>query len=133
LQKGKTTRAALSLVFLFIGLAVLFFALSYLYAKSNIDFRVLQIGNLLLFAVGLASVFMSMKAMEHKNVQVFLRLVYGSFMMKFFLLALCAFIYIMLNRKDINKPGLFGCFALYFIYTFVEIRTVMKLSKSANA
>jgi hypothetical protein len=76
---------------------------------------------------------MSTRALEHKNVQTFLRLVYGSFLMKFFVLAFAAIIYIAIYKKDTNIPALFGCFGLYFIYTFIELRTVMKQSKKRNA
>ena len=71
--------------------------------------------------------------MRHQNTQGFLRLVYGAFLLKFFVLAIVAFIYIAVFKKVINKPGLFGCFGLYFIYTFIEMRSVLKLSKKPNA
>ncbi len=90
-------------------------------------------GNALLFLVGCISLRMSMKALTDKNVQVFLRLVYGSFMMKFFVFATVAFIYIFTYKKNINKPALLGCFALYILYTFFEIRTVLKQAKRKNA
>jgi hypothetical protein len=121
------------LICLFLGIGSIFFVLHLLFPLSTVDFRVLQCGNGLLFILGLISRRMGSRALGHKNVQVFLRLVYGSFLLKFFVLAISAFIYIARYKKDLNKPALFGCFGLYFIYTFIEVRSVIKQSKKPNA
>ena len=52
---------------------------------------------------------------------------------KFFVLAIAAFVYIAIFKKMISKPALFGCLGLYFLYTFIEMRSVMKMSKKPNA
>ncbi len=130
---GSDSKIYFPVLYLFLGLSVIILALRFIIPAGIVDYRVLFLGNLLLFVIGWASVRMNKKAMEHKNLQVFLRLVYGSFLMKFFLLAFAAFIYIALYKKNINKPALFGCFGFYFIYTVVEVRSVMKLSKKSNA
>ena len=133
MTSSPASKINLPVLYLFLGLSVILLALYLLLPDSGIDYRVLFLGNCLLFIIGWVSVRMNKKAMEHKNLQVFLRLVYGSFLMKFFLLALAAFIYIAIYRKNINKPALFGCCGLYFIYTVIEVRSVMKLSKKSNA
>jgi hypothetical protein len=127
------SKAFTSLIFLFLGLTVLFVILRLLNQDTVVDFRVLLGGNLLLFVVGMISLGMNTGAMKHQNTQGFLRLVYGAFILKFFILAIVAFIYISIFKKAINKPALFGCFGLYFIYTFIEMRSVMKQSKKPNA
>jgi hypothetical protein len=123
----------LPLIYLFLGLCMLFLLLHWLIPGTAINYNILQGGNLLLFVVGWISVRMSSAALVHKNAQKFLRLVYGSFLLKFFVFAVGAFVYIAIYKKDINKPGLFGCFGLYFIYAVVEVRSVMKQSKKTNA
>jgi hypothetical protein len=133
MQKGIFGQNYSSLIYLFLGLSSLIFACQHFLNPSSINFTVLQLGNLLLFVIGWMSLRMSLQALHHKNVQVFLRLVYGSFLMKFFVLAIAACIYIFLYKKNINKPALFGCFGLYFFYMFMELRTVMKQSKNTNA
>ena len=120
-------------LYLFLGLSTLILLFKYLIPGSGINYRVLMIGNLLLFSVGWISIKMSTKALYHQSVQVFLRLVYGSFLLKFFILAAAAIGYIFLYKKGINKPALFGCFGLYLLYMIVEVRTVMKQSKKPNA
>jgi hypothetical protein len=133
MSNGSDRKIYLPVLYLFLGLSALFLLLQWLLPGTAVDYRVLITGNLLLFLVGWISLRMNVKAMKHQNVQVFLRLVYSSFLLKFFVLAICAFIYIFLFKKQINKPGLFGCFGLYFIYTFLEVRSVMKQSKKTNA
>jgi hypothetical protein len=126
-------KAYFPLLYLFLGLSLFFLVLRYLIPGTFINYRVLHLGNLLLFIVGWISVRMSKAALEHKNVQIFLRLVYGSFLLKFFVLAIGAFTYIAIYKKNINKPALLGCFGLYIIYAIIELRSVMKQSKKPNA
>jgi uncharacterized membrane protein len=133
MAKGSNRKPYFPILYLFLGFSALFLVLQWLLPGTAVDYRVLLIGNLLLFGVGWISAGMSSKALKHQNVQVFLRLVYGSFLLKFFVLAAAAIIYIFLYKKEINKPALFGCFGLYSIYTFIEMRSVIKQSKKPNA
>ena len=68
-------------------------------------------------------------ALRTKNSHAFFRLVYGSFMLKLIFLAASAFAYIMVERKDVNKPSLFVCMGLYLIYTFIEVNTLVKTAR----
>jgi len=121
------------LIFLFLGLTLVFFLLRLSFHDIPVDYRVLIGGNCLLFLVGIISSEMNIRAMKHRQTQGFLRLVYGAFIFKFFVLAMAAFVYIAVFKKMISKPALFGCLGLYFIYTFIEMRSVMKMSKKPNA
>jgi len=121
------------LIILFLGLTLVFFLLRLSSHDTPVDFRVLIAGNCLLFLVGIISSGMNIRAMKHQQTQGFLRLVYGAFIFKFFVLAIAAFIYIAVFKKMISKPALFGCLGLYFFYTFIEMRSVMKMSKKPNA
>jgi len=133
MQKGFFRTVYSSLLLLFIGISVIFLLFQYLLPGPEVNYTVLLFGNTLLFIIGILSVKMHVRALKHKSVQGFLQLVYGSFMMKFFILAMVAFTYIFINKKSINKPGLFGCLGLYILYAFLEVRTVMKMSKNKNA
>ena len=133
MSTGTGSRIFLPLFYLFGALCAVIFLLKIVVPGPFLDERVLISANILLLLLNLVSLRMNKKAMEHKNLQAFLRLVYGSFLLKFFVLALAAFIYIALNRKNINKPALFGCFGIYFLYAVAEVRSVMKLSKKSNA
>ena len=96
---------------------------------NGVDQLVLIGGNLLLFIVSLAAFFITFKALKSANPQAFVSAMYGSFMIKFFLIAVAAFIYIMIAKKEVNKPALISCAALYIIYTAIETRALMKLLK----
>ena len=98
-------------------------------AKWNADQDVLIAGNLLLFVTILVSFLLLKNALGSSNPQAFVRAMYGSFIIKFFVLAIAAFIYIMLTKKNVNRPALFTCIGLYFLYTFIEISVLMKLLK----
>ena len=98
-------------------------------AKGQIDQEVFLVGNIIVFATVISSFLLLKKATTSPNPQVFVRAMYGSFIIKFFVLALVAFIYIMAVKKNVNKPALFGCIGLYFIYTFLEISAILKLLK----
>ena len=133
MQNVSSGKTDFQIIYLFLATSLLLFLLKFLLPGKAVNYNVLLYGNLLLFIVSWISVRMSTRAVVHKNVQVFLRLVYCSFLMKFFVLAIAAFVYISIFKKEVNKPALFGCFGLYVFYTFLEVRLVLKLSKKPNA
>ena len=96
---------------------------------KGIDADVLVIGNSLIFLISLLSLYFHIKGFLDKNVQVFLRSVYGSLMIKMFGLAVIAAVYILVMKKEVNKPALFICMGLYILYTIIEIRQVFHLLK----
>ena len=97
--------------------------------KNSVDQSVLIAGNLLLFLVSLTAFLITYRSLRSSNPQAFVRAMYGSFMIKFFLIAIVAFIYIMIARKNVNKPGLIACGVLYIVYTVLETGALMKLLK----
>lgn len=97
--------------------------------KKGVDQNVLIIGNLLLFLISLTAFLITNKALTSSNPQAFVRAMYGSFIIKFFVLAITAFVYIMVAKKNVNKPALIACAGLYIIYTGIETRALMKMLK----
>jgi len=98
-------------------------------AEQGIHQQVVLIGNLVLFAVSLAAYFVNHRSLKSSNPQASVRAMYGSFMIKFFVVAIAAFIYIMTAKKSVNKPGLIVCAGLYIVYTVFETRALMQLLK----
>lgn len=96
-------------------------------ALQGADWLVLVAGNALLFAVHIVAFAISYRALRSSNPQAFVRAMYGSFILKFFLLALAAFIYIMVERKSVSKMALGGLALLYIVYTAVEVRGLLRL------
>jgi len=93
------------------------------------NYTVLVFGNIIVFGISLLSYWMAVKGLTTKNNHAFFRWVYGSVMMKLFILAGVAFAYIMMNKQEVNKAGLFFCMGLYVIYTFIEVSGLMKVNK----
>lgn len=117
------------MLIVFVLLNVLLVTGKNLLESWNVDTVVLATGNLLVFVIVLVSYFLLRKAIYSSNPQVFVRAMYGSFMIKFFVLAIGAFIYIQVAGKNVNKQALFINMGLYFVYTFIEISALMKLLK----
>ena len=97
--------------------------------KNGIDQNVFILGNLILFAVSLSAFLITSKAFRSPNPQAFVRAMYGSFIIKFFVVAIAAFVYIMVAKKSVNKPALIACAGLYIIYTSIETKALMKMLK----
>lgn len=129
----ENRRLFIPLFTLFIGLNGLFlFAGSWL-TKYGMSQNVLIIGNLILFVVSLISSYFLVNGFLHKNVQVFFRSVYGSLMVKMFVCAAAVVIYALANRATFNKPALYICMALYFVYSFIEVRMIFRLLKQKKS
>lgn len=119
----------LPFLFVFVLLNGFFLAGESFLEKNGIDHEVLIGGNLILFAASAISFYVSKRSLSSKTANSSIRSLYGSFMIKFFLIITAAFIYIMLEKKNVNKPALMICMGLYLVYTFVEVSTLQKLLK----
>jgi hypothetical protein len=115
---------------LFILLNAFFVTGKGLLEKWGVDQSVLIFGNLILFIVTAFSFFISRKGLTATNPHAFVRSVYGSVMIKFFVFAITAFIYIQTAKAAVNKSGIFICLGLYLVYTFMEVSVLTKLLKS---
>lgn len=116
-------------IFVFFFLNLGFFTIQKRLIEKGFDLEVLVYGNIILFTIFLVSFLMVSKGQRSKNNHEFFRLMYGSFILKLFLLAGIAFGYIMTMKKEVNKPALFLCMALYVIYTIIEVTALMKSGK----
>jgi hypothetical protein len=97
--------------------------------EKGFNTDVLIIGNLVLFAVSLTSFLLLHKSLTAANPNSFVRAMYMGFIIKFFVIALAAFIYIMIAKKEVSKPSLIVCAGLYILYTFIEVSVLTKLLK----
>lgn len=117
------------MILVFVLLNGFFVAGKNMLAKWDAGQSVLIIGNLILFAVSLSSFLLTRRSLQYPNPNAFVRAMYGSFMIKFFVCAAAAFIYIMSVRKNVNKTALFICMGLYIVYTVMEVSALFKLLK----
>ena len=116
------------LIFIFVN-ALLLTGSSWL-ANKGIDQSVLIIGNLVIFLASFGSLLISLRANQSASPQAPVRSMYVSFMIKFFLIAITALVYIMVVKKDVNKPALIACAALYIIYSILEVAALTKMLKN---
>ena len=121
-------------ILLFIFLNAVFLGGTTLLSKWDVDKEVLIIGNLVLFLASIISFLVALRGLNAANPHAFVRSVYSSIFLKFFICIIAALIYIMAYRKELNKPALFICMGLYLVYTFFEISVLTKsLKKKSNA
>jgi hypothetical protein len=115
-------------VIFMISNALLITARTYI-TSMNIDGEVVIFSNLILFIATCISFYFYTKSLRNNNVQVFLRMIYGAMFIKMLICLFAAFIYISSAGKGVNKGAIFVSMFLYFLYTFVELAILMKLSK----
>ena len=129
MENKVTGRSFLPILLVFI-LAGLFIWLGHnVLAGWNADFRVLLVGNGILFLVTGISFGLYTKALHNSNVHAFLRVMYGSLLIKMLVCLLATFIYASVAGRAVNRNGVIGCFVLYILYTFLEVKILTKMTK----
>jgi hypothetical protein len=116
-------------ILLFILLNGLFVIARSWLAKHGADSDVLIAGNLVLVFATSLSFWVSQRSVSSTNPHAAVRSMYGSFMIKFFVCIIAAFVYILAAKKNVNKPALFICMGLYLVYTFIEVSALTRMMK----
>ena len=114
---------------LFIVLTALFVSAKSMLIRRNVDQDVLIIGNLLLLVVTLLSYLLLYRGIQSVNPHSFVRAMYLSFIIKFFIIVLAAALYILIAKNTVNKPALIFCLFLYLVYTFIEVSVLTRMMK----
>lgn len=100
-----------------------------IFVQYGIDGTVVIVGNFILFLVSLFALIITQRSFQSENPQAFVRAIYLSFIIKFFVVAISAFVYIIIAKKTVSKPALMICAGLYIIYTAFETRKLLKMLK----
>jgi hypothetical protein len=114
---------------LFVVLTALFVSAKSMLTRRNVDQDVLIIGNLLLLVVTVLSYLLLYRGIQSVNPHSFVRAMYLSFIIKFFIIVLAAALYILIAKSNVNKPALIICLFLYLVYTFIEVSVLTKMMK----
>jgi hypothetical protein len=130
MENKLTGRSFLPIVLTFILVSVLALAVPSVLAAWKVDHAVLLGGNGLLFLLTALSFYLYARGLRNDNVQAFLRVMYGSMLIKFVGCLLAVLIYALVSRQGVNRNGIFGCLIVYMLYTFLEVRALLQLSKS---
>jgi hypothetical protein len=128
----KEFRAFVPIVIIFVVTTIIFLLVPTLDFLWNMDKRVMIAGNSILFVATFVSFYLYTRSLADNNVHAFLRMIYGGMFAKMLICLFAALIYIMIAKKDVSKGAIFGCMFLYFVYTFVEISIIMKLSRKGK-
>ena len=114
-------------VLLFVIINALAISLRTRWMNWKVDQELLIGGNLFLFAITFISFLIARKGLQNKNPNAFVRSVYASIMFKLFICLIAAFVYIALQRRNLNKPAFFSLMGLYLVYTFLEVAVLTRL------
>ena len=117
------------IMLLFIILTALFITQQKALTKWGFDSDLLIIGNLVLFLITILSFKILSGSFQSGNGHAFVRSVYTSFVIKFFAIAIAAFVYILVSKNGVNKPSLLGCMGLYIVYTTIEVSVLTRMLK----
>lgn len=128
----KSRKPWIPFVLLFIILNCFFIAGKNWLIKKGVDHEVLIVGNLVLFLATLFSFLVYFRSLRAKSPSASVRGMYGSFMIKFFVCLIAAFAYILMAKKNVNKPAMIICMGLYIVYTVIEVSTLQKLVKQKS-
>lgn len=94
------------------------------------DSTALMVGNELFFGLTIISYLLHIKSIRSPNPHVFVRTMYSSLIIKMMVCMVAALLYGWLSRS-VNKNAIIGCFILYALYTFLEVRILVKFIKKS--
>ncbi|MBN8718276.1 MAG: hypothetical protein J0H85_02460 [Sediminibacterium magnilacihabitans] len=99
----------------------------------GIDSKVVIVSNLLLFVIGLFSIILQERSLRSNNPNAWIRMVMVSTFIKLIVLGIAVVVYITKAGVHKNKYAIFISMGLYVLYTWIEVRTSLKLNKKSNA
>ena len=122
-------RAFRPILLVFIIANGLFLAGRSILARWSVNQEVMILGNIILFTATAISFYFYSKSLQNNNAHTFSRMITLGMFIKLLLCLGASFIYIMLAGKEVNLGAVIGCMILYMVYTFMEVSSLMKLSK----
>lgn len=125
MKKNATLYLPLFIVFGVVFLLVIIFK-DYLISK-DINTSFVLGANFTLFALSVAGLFIQSKGADSTNLNAFLRGIYTSLLMKLFLVVGGILIYVTMMGGEINKGAIFISMALYFVFTAIEVKQILKI------
>ncbi|MBS1946209.1 MAG: hypothetical protein JST47_00435 [Bacteroidetes bacterium] len=118
----------LPIVIVFLVAAITLIAGRFFFPSTIKSFDALAVGNVILLVAAFFSFRFYQKAIGNDNTMVFLRMVYSAMLLKMLLCIAAVLMYAFMS-KPIDKLAILVFFGLYFVYTFAEIKIVLRLNK----
>ena len=119
------------IVFILVNVIILLFRKFFLTQHFDIGF--LFISNGILFGLSVSSFLIERKALISPNNQAFIRGIYTSMIIKFFVCMASVIIYIITLSGQVNQPALFSSMGLYMVYSAFEVYGLMKITRRKDA
>jgi hypothetical protein len=129
MQNKNSFRTLLPVLLIFIISIAIIILLKSPLVKMGFDIFVLSVGNFILFIATATSFILFQKALQNNNPHFVLRMIYSGLGLKMFVCVIAMLAYVLVMRQAVNKMAIFGCLGLYCIYTFTEIKILMRLSR----
>lgn len=129
MKNNSLIRTFLPLVIIFLVVSAVTLLIPQRLSHWSIDPDVLLIGNIILFIATVISFLFYRRSLTNNHAPFFMRMIYSAMFAKMMICMVSAFLYIVSYQKNVSKGGIFACMFLYFVYTFVELAVVLKLSK----
>jgi hypothetical protein len=121
---------SIPVIVLFILINALVFIFKDFLHSYGFGIKFLLAANVLLFCLGLSGFFIQMKGLKSVNMNAFIRSVYASLLIKIFVVIIALGIYLFITKGKVNKPSLFTAMGLYILYMVIEVRQLMKFSRT---
>jgi len=121
-------RPFLPVIIVFLVVSVIVYAGSDIIQDWGINPVVVLAGNLILMLATSISWFFLVRSLKNNRPAVFMRNIYSGMMLKMFICLIAALLYILRMKKEVSLGAILTLMFLYFLYTFLEISILMKLS-----
>ena len=118
-------------VFLIVSAIIIIFQQKLFAAKINVV--AVAVANVLLFAVSVMGLALQTKNISSKNANAAIRGVMAATILKLFVLAVAAALYIFIENKNANFATIIISMFLYIVYTIIEIKTALKINQQQRA
>lgn len=125
-------RRLLPLIILFLVITIAVFLFDAYFMSMGFDTSFLYLANLLLFILSLTAFLIQVRGIKSANTNAFIRGIYGSLILKIFVVLIVVFAYVFITKGKINKPSLFTSMALYLVYTFAEVKLLLKKTRNSR-
>ncbi len=129
-NRSTKNNLPISLVLAFCISTVLFIIFKKQLQDWGVSTRLVIGGNILLFAATLASFLLYQRAMLHPTTMGFLRNTYSGLFLKLIVCLIAIVIYLFSVREHANKLGIIVCVFLYFVYSVLEMRSLLQWNKA---
>jgi heme/copper-type cytochrome/quinol oxidase subunit 4 len=96
---------------------------------KGIDHAVVIFANCILFILSLLIFFMHKRSAQNTNPNVFVRSVMAGTLIKLFVIAGAMVVYLKVAGENKSVYGIMAGIGLYFIYTFIEVKSASRLNK----